>query len=54
VVLFRGATPRRPADQVTLLLANLPQVELDLLAGAIVVIEPARLRVRSLPIFGSP
>jgi predicted nuclease of predicted toxin-antitoxin system len=54
VVLFRGATPRRPADQVTLLLANLPQVEGDLLAGAIVVIEPARLRVRSLPIFGSP
>ena len=35
-----GATPRRPADQVTLLLANLPHVEGDLLAGAIVVIEP--------------
>ena len=54
VVLFRGATPRRPADQLTLLLANLPQVEGDLLTGAIVVIEPARLRVRSLPILGSP
>jgi predicted nuclease of predicted toxin-antitoxin system len=33
VVLFRGATPRRPADQVTLLLANLPKVESDLLNG---------------------
>jgi predicted nuclease of predicted toxin-antitoxin system len=54
VVLFRGATPRHPADQVTLLLANLPQVEGDLLAGAIVIIEPSRLRVRSLPISGGP
>jgi predicted nuclease of predicted toxin-antitoxin system len=54
VVLFRGATPRRPADQVALLLANLPRVETDLLAGAIVVIEPARIRVRSLPISGNP
>jgi predicted nuclease of predicted toxin-antitoxin system len=54
VVLFRGATPRRPADQVASLLANLPQVEGDLLAGAIVVIEPARLRVRSLPILAGP
>jgi predicted nuclease of predicted toxin-antitoxin system len=54
VVLLRGATPRRPADQVALLLANLPQVEGDLLTGAIVVIEPARLRVRSLPIFRGP
>jgi predicted nuclease of predicted toxin-antitoxin system len=54
VLLFRGATPRRPADQVTLLLANLPGVEGDLLTGAIVIIEPSRLRVRSLPISGSP
>jgi predicted nuclease of predicted toxin-antitoxin system len=54
VVLLRGATPRRPADQVVLLSANLPQVESDLLAGAIVIIEPARVRVRSLPISGGP
>jgi predicted nuclease of predicted toxin-antitoxin system len=54
VVLFRGATPRRPADQVSLLLANLPRVERDLLTGAIVIIEPSRLRVRSLPICGGP
>ncbi len=54
VLLFRGATPRRPADRVALLLANLPQVEADLRAGAIVIIEPARIRTRSLPIFGTP
>ena len=54
VVLFRGATPRRPADQLTLLLANLPRVEGDLLTGAIVIIEPARIRIRALPISGTP
>jgi hypothetical protein len=53
-VLFRGATPRRPSDQVALLLANLPQVESDLLAGSIVVIEPARVRIRQLPISDRP
>jgi predicted nuclease of predicted toxin-antitoxin system len=41
VMLFRGTTPRRPASQAALLLANLPQVEADLLAGAIVIINPS-------------
>jgi predicted nuclease of predicted toxin-antitoxin system len=50
VVLFRGATPRRPADQAALLLANLPAFETDLMRGAVVVIEPGRVRVRQLPI----
>lgn len=50
VLLFRGATPRRPQDQATLLLANLPGVESHLQQGAIVVIEPGRVRVRMLPI----
>lgn len=50
LVLFRGATPRRSAEQVALLLANLPNIEEDLKRGAVVVIEPGRLRVRSLPI----
>ena len=54
IVLFRGATPRRPTDQVVFLLANLPKVERDLRAGAIVILEPTRIRVRSLPITDSP
>ena len=53
VILFRGATPRRPSSQVGLLLANLPGIEKELEQGAIVVIEPGRIRVRSLPIIRS-
>lgn len=49
VILFRGATPRRPADQLSLLLANLASFENDLRQGAAVVIEPGRVRVRILP-----
>jgi predicted nuclease of predicted toxin-antitoxin system len=50
VVLFRGATPRRPSQQAALLLANLPSFEIDLQSGSIVVIEPGRIRIRALPI----
>jgi len=50
VVLFRGAVSRRPSLQVALLVANLPSIEEAITAGAVVVIEPARLRVRMLPI----
>jgi predicted nuclease of predicted toxin-antitoxin system len=50
VILFRGASPRRPVDQTKLLLANLPRIESALLSGAIVVIEPGRIRIRTLPI----
>lgn len=50
VVLFRGATPRLPTRQVALLLANLPSVASDLQQGALVAIEPGRIRLRSLPI----
>lgn len=50
VVLFRGATPRRPDAQAALLVANLPALAGALAQGAVVAIEPQRVRVRSLPI----
>lgn len=40
----------RPAKQAALLLGNLPSLENAIEAGSVVVIEPARVRVRSLPI----
>ena len=40
----------RPTAQVALLLANLDEIIPVLERGAIVVIEPLRLRVRTLPI----
>ena len=52
LVLLRRRTRRRPSDQTTLLLTQLPAVVDDLEAGAIVVIEEARVRVRSLPVDG--
>ena len=50
VILFRGATPRKPQGQAGLLLANLGELVSALERGAIVVIEPQRIRVRTLPI----
>jgi predicted nuclease of predicted toxin-antitoxin system len=50
VILFRGATPRRSEQQALLLAKNLPAIEADLLGGAVVVIEPGRIRIRTLPI----
>ncbi len=50
VILFRGALPRHPAAQTAVVIANLPAVTEALMAGAIVVLEPDRIRIRALPI----
>jgi predicted nuclease of predicted toxin-antitoxin system len=50
VILLRRQTGRRAAQVASLVLANLACVLVDLDAGAIVVLDEDRLRVRSLPI----
>ena len=49
-ILFRGRMSRRPESLAKILLAHLPQLESPLAHGAIVVIEPSRIRIRNLPI----
>jgi predicted nuclease of predicted toxin-antitoxin system len=51
VVQFRGDTPDRAPDQVSLIIQNLGTFEGDLSTGAIVTIEPNRIRIRPLPLF---
>jgi predicted nuclease of predicted toxin-antitoxin system len=50
VILLRREGDRRASGQATLVLANLDQVAADLDAGAIVVLEAIRVRVRRLPL----
>lgn len=53
VIQFRGPGSRRPEALARVLLANIPQLEDALGSGSIVTFEPARVRVRALPIGGS-
>lgn len=50
ILLLRRQGNRRARDIAALLLVNLPAVADDLLAGAIVVIDNERLRVRPIPL----
>ena len=50
VIQFRGEGSRRPDALARTLLANLPQLVDSLENGCIVTFEPARVRVRLLPI----
>ena len=54
VILFRGDSPKRASEQVSLILASLPAVEAALRRGAIIVLERHRLRLRELPISRRP
>lgn len=50
VVLFRRGAERRPEQQASLLLENLAALADVLAEGSVAVIEPDRVRVRSLPL----
>ena len=50
VLLFRGIADRSAANLLSLLQTNLATVTPDLEAGAVVVIENARIRIRRLPL----
>ena len=53
VILFRRMVDRRPSSLVAVLLANLSAVAEDIDAGAVVVLEPERVRIRRLPILAT-
>lgn len=50
IILLRGELSRFPPNQLQTILRNLPAVQTSLEAGAIVVFEKQRIRVRNLPL----
>ena len=52
VILLRHMPDRSANALLGILLANIPTVEVDLESGALVEIEPGRIRVRKLPMGG--
>jgi predicted nuclease of predicted toxin-antitoxin system len=50
VVLFRHGAEHHPERQAALLLSNLDRLAEHLHAGALITIEPTRIRVRQLPL----
>jgi predicted nuclease of predicted toxin-antitoxin system len=53
-VLFREPDIIRAADYASLLLLNLPAIEQELLNGCVATFRHRRVRVRGLPLGGSP
>jgi predicted nuclease of predicted toxin-antitoxin system len=49
-MLFRHGAERRPSSQVRLLREILPRIADALAKGAIVTVEPTRVRIRALPV----
>lgn len=50
LVLFRSADKLIPTQQAALIIANLPTIEPELEAGAVVSMSPTHLRTRRLPL----
>lgn len=50
VILFRRHAERRTDRQLTLLTDQLHRIQPDLERGSVVIVEPNRIRIRSLPI----